>query len=191
MTPELKLAVQKLELEGRPALIALSGYSGSGKSTVARTLKAELPDTEVIESDVFWIPEDNRLSEDWSSIDRSRLMSEVLLPARLGQPVVYTPFDWENVRLGEPVTVSRCRRMIVEGIGILHPDLEGLFDLKVWIDAPFELAMGSGMRRDREEYGLENEAEWRDVWIPNERAYFGRYRPDLMADLIVPWFGDL
>ncbi|HRK21322.1 MAG TPA: hypothetical protein PLX06_05915, partial [Fimbriimonadaceae bacterium] len=70
-----------------------------------------------------------------------------------------------------------------------HPDLTNLFDLRIWVDAPFDASMENGMRRDRETYGLTNDAEWREVWIPNERAYFERFRPDRMADLVVPWFG--
>jgi len=174
---------------GRPALIGICGFSGSGKSTLALALAAALPETAVVESDVFWVPENNRLSEDWSSIDRARLYSEVLEPLREGRTATYRPYDWETERLAAPLTIPPCRRLIVEGIGIFHPDLADLFDLRIWVDAPFDEAMASGMRRDREVYGLDNAAEWRDVWIPNERAYFERFRPDRMADLAIPWFG--
>lgn len=173
----------------RSALVALSGFSGSGKSTMARELARVIPNLSVIESDLFWRPECNHLSLDWSSIDRSRIRLEVLEPALKSEDVVYTPFDWESGKLGEKIEVSRSRILLLEGIGILHPDLSDLFDLKIWVEAPFHASMENGIKRDRELYGLENEAEWREIWIPNERAYFDKFRPDLMADIVVPWFG--
>lgn len=189
MNPELLEAIQAVSVASRPALIGISGFSGSGKSAMAVSLTRELPETCIVEADLLWNPEMDRLSEDWSSIDRLRLRSEVLVPLRMGEDATFRPYDWEQEKLGAPVTLPKCRRAIVEGIGIFHPDLSDLFDVKVWVDAPFEDAMESGMRRDREEYGLANEAQWRDVWIPNERAYFERFRPDLMADIRIPWYG--
>lgn len=189
MISDLKQAIESLKVPDRPAIIGLSGFSGSGKSSLALSLAAELSGTQVLESDVFWRPDSNHLSDEWLAIDRHSIRKDVLIPARAGRPVAFRPWNWEEKRLDDAVVLPQCERILLEGIGIFHPDLTNLFDLRIWVDAPFDASMENGMRRDRETYGLTNDAEWREVWIPNERAYFERFRPDRMADLVVPWFG--
>lgn len=188
MNSKIQAAIEDLQIEGRTAIVGLSGFSGSGKSTLARSIQSVLPQIALLESDIFWIPENNRLSEDWSSIDRASIRADVLIPAREGRDLSFRIWDWER-ECHVDLEMSLPGILMIEGIGIFHPDLSDFFDLKIWVDAPFEAAMASGMRRDGEEYGLDNEVEWREVWIPNEWAYFERFRPDLMAEIVVPWYG--
>jgi hypothetical protein len=44
-----------------------------------------------------------------------------------------------------------------------------------------------GIARDRRA-GNDHDELWRDVWGPNDRSYFERWRPDLAADVVVQGF---
>lgn len=168
--------------ENRPLIIAVSGFGGSGKSTLATKLKERLGETEVIAADDFIISRCKERTADWSSYDRPRLQQQVLEPAVRGEPISYQVYDWKNDRLGEWRTVPRARYLIVEGLSILHPDLRKYYDLTIWVDCPLEVATQRGIERDRA-WGNDHDNLWRNIWMPNERDFMAKYRPDLAADI--------
>ena len=73
---------------------------------------------------------------------------------------------------------------MVEGIGLIHPEIVSFFDLTVWIDCPLEVASERGRRRDNESHNVDHDALWRDLWTPNDHDYFEKFRPDQQADVI-------
>ncbi|MCW5942437.1 MAG: hypothetical protein KIS66_09415 [Fimbriimonadaceae bacterium] len=177
--------LERLPPLGRPPILGISGFGGAGKSTFARTLADEIGNAVVVGADAFWRPDRDVRCADWGAIDRDRLREEVLMPALGGRPVRYRPADFVTGVLGEAVPVQTGATLIVEGIGLFHPGLNGLFDLTVWLDTPFEVALARGMERDRKEYGVDHDARWTEVWGPNDLDYFAAYEPRARADLIV------
>lgn len=171
--------------------IGLSGFCGAGKSVLAHILAKRLPGAAVVETDVFWNPARDIRGSDWPAVEHKKLLEEVLVPAREGQPIRYRPYDWETGEPGQLVELGQVDFVIVEGIGLFRPSLNEAFDLRVWVDAPMEQAHAEGMRRDREEYGDPHAREWRDVWTLNDRDFFDAFRPRETADVVVPWFKGL
>ena len=172
----------------RSVIVAISGFGGAGKSTLAAAL-AEGVDAEVVSTDDFSLAQQRERCPDWATIDRHRLVREVLDPARSGSPISYQPYDWPNDRLGEPRAVRPSQLLLVEGIGLIHPDTLSFFDLAVWIDCQLEIASERGRRRDRDIYKIDHDAIWREVWTPNDRDYFALFQPDRLADVICVWPG--
>ena len=168
---------------GRTTVVAISGFAGSGKSTLTSNLAKQLDDAEVVSSDEFSIHQQRGRCDNWASIDRARLVAEVLEPARSNQPIRYQQYDWANDRLGDWHDVPDSAFLLIEGLGVIHPDLLSLFDLTVWIECPLEVATERGRCRDREIYKVDHDAVWRDVWTPNDRDYYNRFRPDLLVDV--------
>jgi uridine kinase len=168
----------------RSLIVAISGFGGGGKSTLAARLCEKLEGAVVVSADDFTIDQQEERSSDWSSIDRGRLSEQVLEPAIAGQTIRYQRYDWPTNQLAEWREVGKPRCLIVEGIGILHPDLLRFFDLAVWIDLPLEYSNERGRFRDKEIYKVDHDAYWRDLWTPNDRDYFERFRPDQLADVI-------
>src|SRR5439155_20568816 len=123
-------------------------------------------------------------SEDWSSFDRSRLEKQVLEPVRRGQPARFQRYDWGRDTLGEWVTLLPPKYLIVEGIGVLHPDLMKYLDYGIWIDVPLEVAVRNGKARDRSR-GNDHDQLWDEVWGPNDRDYFDAFRPDRLASEVM------
>ena len=72
--------------------------------------------------------------------------------------------------------------LIVDSIGIFHPELLPWFDLTVWVDADLQVAQSRGMARDQAA-GLDHDRLWTDVWTPNDREFEQTFAPGERADL--------
>ena len=188
---EMLERIQKLELPlGRPALIALSGFGGAGKTTLAQQIKATIRDAEIISIDDFVSDKLCERSEDWSGFDRERFRRQVLEPARSGKSVRYEVYDFDQKQTSSWRSVAPSKYLLLEGCSILHPDLMPYYNLSIWIDCPLAVATERGICRDR---ALRDQAQsvyhdelyyeqlWHTVWMPNEQNFFTRYRPDHLA----------
>ena len=81
----------------RPLVLALDGRCGSGKTTLANGLSAQLPGCTLLRTDDFYLPPARR-SPDWAhtpcaNMDLTRLRDEALRPAYAGQPVAYRAYS--------------------------------------------------------------------------------------------------
>ena len=81
----------------RPLVLALDGRCGSGKTTLANALAAQLPGCTLLRTDDFYLPPARR-SPDWAhtpcaNMDLTRLRDEALRPAYAGQPVAYRAYS--------------------------------------------------------------------------------------------------
>jgi uridine kinase len=160
---DLRSAVEALRNAGSPVVVAISGYGGSGKSTLVRDLVAEIPDSARLRGDDFL--RDDRFdqrSPDWDVVDRTRLRAAI---------------DEHRA------TAASGSVLFVDAIGILHPDLAGAFDLTVWVDVPLEVATARGAARDRA-VGDDHDRLWNEVWTPNERDFDARFAPRAAADVL-------
>lgn len=170
---------------GQPrTVVAVSGYAGSGKSTLAKTLAARIRDCTRLRGDDFLDPQrSHRRSADWDGVERTRMRAEVLDPYRRGDPVRFRPYDWSARALGSVTELPDTAVLLVDAIGILHPELEGCFDLSIWVDVDLETAGDRGRERDRIG-GHAHDRLWTDVWQPNDRDFAARFDPAGTADLL-------
>lgn len=166
----------------KPVLIAIDGFGGAGKSTLAKELADALGDAYVIGIDDFIIKEKLQAqTADESYFDRKRLEDEVLKPARNDQPIRYRRLEWVDNRLSEPIAVPSIDHLIIEGISTFHPDIANYFDYKIWIDTPIEIAKQRGHARDG---SSENAQHW-DLWAANDLRYHEKYHPEKRADFTI------
>ena len=175
----------KLVPKDRPLVIGVSGFGGSGKSTLAARLAGALGSVNVVCMDDFWDHARDGRSSDWDAFDRSRLEAQVLRPARAGGLVRYQAYDWVLRELGAWVDVPGGQYLIVEGISALHATLLPYYDLTVWVDVPLELARERGLARGYA-WGNDETEVWTSRWMPNDRDYFDKHRPDRQADVVYP-----
>jgi len=133
---ELPELIQRIETRreeaARPIVVGVSGYGGSGKSTLTRQLVARLPGA--------------------------------------------------VRRRGE---LPYAEVLIVDLIGLFHPDALPSIDLSIWCDLDLETSAQRGIDRDAG-MGRIHDGLWRDVWLPNERDFEDQFAPRTRADVVYP-----
>ncbi|WP_370688328.1 uridine kinase [Cryobacterium sp. SO1] len=187
---ELDELIDRIEVQrrrtGRPIVVGVSGYCGSGKSTLTRQIVDALPGAVRMRGDDFLDPSrSHRRSSDWDGVERSRLVSEVLAPLREGRPSMFRRYDWTRRGLGEPESLPDAQVLAVDLIGLFHPEALPTIDLAIWCDVDLQTAARRGLARDAK-LGRNHEGLWRDVWIPNERDFQDQFSPRAHADVLYP-----
>lgn len=169
---------------GHPITVGVSGFGGSGKSTLARSLTSRLEGSIRMRGDDFLDPtRSHRRSSDWDGVDRLRLASDVLAPFREQKDSRFQRFDWSARELGPLERVPTGEVMIVDLIGLFHPETTEALDLRIWCDVDLETATDRGIARDAL-LGRDHVALWHDVWVPNERDFMDNFSPRNTADAL-------
>ncbi len=180
------------EAAGHPIVVGISGFGGSGKSSLAAALASVLAGAVQIRGDDFLDPVlSHRRSTDWAGVERTRLADEVLRPFRESRASTFRPFDWGSRSLGVPQPIPKGDVVIVDLIGLLHPEIDDVLDLKIWCDVDLATATAWGKARDAR-FGRAHDRLWDEVWVPNEIDFVGRFDPRRRADVILaplPLFG--
>lgn len=176
-------AITRLRSERDRVSVGISGFAGAGKSVLARRLVDVVDDAVRVRGDDFLDPmRSHRRSHDWDGVQRARVRTEVLLPFRTGREVQIRSLDWETGRLDAPTPLPRTAVLVLDAVGVFHPELLPWFDLTVWVDVDLEVAQSRGMARDRAA-GRDHDRLWVDVWTPNDRAFEQAFAPAELADL--------
>jgi uridine kinase len=142
-------------------IIAITGGSGAGKTTLARALGRQLDAAVVAEDDYYQCASviadfdaathnfDTPLAKDHA------LLLEHMTAARAGVAFDKPVYDLaSHRRLPIPERINPGAYLIVEGIHLLTaPELRAAFDVSVFIDADEALRLGRRMIRDVEARG--------------------------------------
>lgn len=180
----LEHIVERERVVEHPLVVGISGFCGSGKSTLARSLVAALPDAVRLRGDDFLDPaRSHRRSSDWDGVERDRLVSTVLEPFRGRRPGHFRRYDWAQRALGPEEPLPQARTLVVDLIGLFHPEALPALDVTVWCDVDLVTAARRGVARDRG-LGRSHDVLWRDVWVPNDRDFAQRFTPRDAADLL-------
>lgn len=162
-------AVGELAETGRPALVAIDGRCGSGKTWLAGRLAERWP-CQVVHMDDFYLPPDRRAS-DWTekpagNMDLERLRTEVLAPARAGTLRAYRPFDCQSGAFLPEISLPDCPLLVLEGSYAHHPAL-AVPGLKIFLTCS---------RKEQERRLRLREGErfpaFETRWIPMEERYY-------------------
>ena len=76
---------------------------------------------------------------------------------------------------------------MVEGVCALHRMFRDDYDVRVWVDAPYDVRLERGVARD----GEEARATWVEGWIPMDERYVERDDPISCAHVVVDGGGPL
>lgn len=162
----------------RPAhpitLVGIGGHGGAGKTTLASLL----PGAQVVATDAFW---------DGEGFDLERLAREVVEPLLHGAAARYAAWSWADQAPGGERGVVPAGLVVVEGVCALHRLLRDAYDVRVWVDAPYEVRLARGVARD----GEGARSTWVERWIPAEERYVERDHPVACAHVVVDGSGPL
>ena len=168
---------------GAPALVAIDGRCGSGKSGLGELME-QLFDCNVLHMDDYYLPPALR-AEDWElncggNMDFDRLRREALEPAAAGESIQQRAFDCAAGVLEAGRMLPPKRLTVVEGSYSQHPLLADRYALKIFLTCDPEIQRGRLARREGGRF-----AAYEARWIPLEEQYFRLCGTERGADLVI------
>lgn len=192
------------------ALLGISGIDASGKSTLAREVASVLSERGVphvlLSVDWFHTPADVRFQP-------GALPAHAAAASDPGEHFYRHAFRWDDLfdTLIDPLLASgSCdaevgihdmptdritprrivhtgvRVVVLEGIFIFRSEAVNRFDLRVWIDCPFETALRRALARNQEGGTPDSlRADYQRVYFPAQRHHIERDRPAERCDVIL------
>ncbi len=164
--------VLELIAAARPArtfvFVGIGGRGGAGKSTLAR----QVPGAQIVSTDEFW---------DGGGFDLARLRAEVFEPLLDAREARFASWDWAGRRPGGERSVAPDGVIVVEGVCALHRMYRDDYDVRIWVEAPYEVRLARGVARD----GEDARATWVERWMPGEDRYVEGDDPVSCADLVI------
>lgn len=145
-----------------PARVAIDGVDASGKTTLADGLAARISEAERLSADDFLRPAADRYRQGRQS------------------PVGYYEDSFDHDRLRRAVLAAKTL-LLVDGIFLLRPELNDLWDCRIFVHVESEDSIRRGVARD----GPKMEGLYRRRYGPGQRLYLEAVRPAELADVVV------
>ncbi len=149
-----------------PLIIAISGASGSGKSLFTKNLLNEFAEegksVQVLREDHYYRAQDElpmqereKVNYDHPNAFEHELLVQHLETLKTGQSIQYPQYCYKShTRLKKTETLESAPVIIVEGIMLLaSPELQPLYDVKIFVDTPLDICLLRRMKRDIAERG--------------------------------------
>ncbi|MDQ4084756.1 MAG: AAA family ATPase [Actinomycetota bacterium] len=181
MPPSPVLSLEDLagRLVGRPALlgrtrlVCVDGPAGSGKTTLANALQAQLADAVVVHMDDVYRGWDTDFDE-----VHQRLREQLVDPLREDRTACYQRYDWHAGRFDAWVSVPPPEVLLLEGVASAHVSLDPVTSMLVWIEVDRSERVRRGLERD----GPEVLPRWL-AWMAHEEIEHERQRTRERAHL--------
>ncbi|MDO8603977.1 MAG: hypothetical protein Q7K40_01015 [bacterium] len=186
-------------------VVAIDGYAGSGKTTVADYGAKNNPDVLVLHLDDFikhWKVRKKSIdnAEDKSSVfeynwyrycDLEKIVKQFKSKKR--GMVKYRAYDYDTNEFATARTLDLSKKvLVIDGIFLLHPEhkINKLWDKRVYLDVDFVKADKMRVAREKKKWGKrylpENHLDnWTRYFKVAYRRYVKDYKPQKYADL---WF---
>lgn len=186
--------------EKRMPVIGIDGLGGAGKSTLSEAIKERLESdgyhVVLLHADDFIFQRSIRYNDAYSQwkcyyelqwrynylksvIDDIKSTEDSVVSIDLYDKVTdcYDPFDF-------PVTDNTI--IILEGVFLQRKELEGMFDLMIYIDLSEEERLSRVLKRD-EYIGSEDDIrrKYEKRYFPAERFYVEKHAPAEKADVVI------
>lgn len=173
-----------------PILVGIAGGSGSGKTSLIRSVRTSLPEgsVSVVSQDDYYHPQERQVRDanGWvnydlpTAVDLDAFAADLSL-LKAGKAVRRREYTFNNAnRQAGWVETLPAPVVLVEGLFVLHhAPMRAAFDLRVFIDAQERTQLDRRLLRDKEERGYgEHEVryQWENHVLPAYRNYLLPYR---------------
>lgn len=183
----------------KPIFIGINGGTGSGKSTVVKTIIDTIPSTNlaVIEQDAYYkdqshLPMEERVKTNYDhpfSFDNDLLIThlESLMSGVAIDKPIYD-FEKHTRNLEEVVKVEPREIIVVEGILIFEDErIRDLLDIKIYVDTDADIRILRRIQRDITERGRTVDSVINQYLTTVRPAHLQFIEPcKRYADLIIP-----
>lgn len=166
-----------VEIGASNPVVVIDGRSGAGKSSLARRLVAAWPGRGRVQMVAL---DDVYPGWDGLAAGADYARETILLPHARGLLGVWERWDWELGERAEAYAIDPSLPLVVEGSGLLTPEVARLADLTVWVEAPTDSRRTRALARDGETY----RPHW-DRWAAQEDAHLAAHDPAARAGLRV------
>ena len=182
----------------KPLIIGIVGGSGSGKSTVARSIAGALPTPSVafIDMDAYYrnfasLPLEERRRMNWDHPDAFDwdLLVEHLGELAAGREIAKPEYDFvAHARRANAVRVAPAQVVVVDGILLFaDPRVRDLCDVKVFVDADADVRLIRRIKRDMNKRGRPLEEVLEQYLTTVQPMHLQFVEPSKRyADVIVP-----
>lgn len=178
--------------------VGIDGLGGAGKSTIAEEVRTELEAAGVqvvlLHIDDLITPRAVRYNKNFPEWEcyyvlqwRYDYFTEKLEILKKGGKTEIELYDKDNDSyITEKFSTAGRTVILTEGIFLQRKELDGSFDLTVYIDLPENIRFERVLCRDRY-IGNDEEirAKYEGRYFPAERRYVEEYSPSLRADITV------
>ena len=183
-------------------VVGIAGGTGSGKTTVAKTIAAALPEGggAMIEFDAYYRDRPEMSFEERAVLNfdhpeslEIELLVEHLRALRSGEGVDVPIYDFKtHRRRAESRRVEPARVVLVEGILVfVDPRVRERMDMKIFVDTDADIRVFRRIRRDMEQRGRTFESIREQYYKTVRPMHLQFVEPSKRwADLIIPEGGN-
>lgn len=182
----------------RPALVAIDGFDGAGKTVLAQELVALVSARGTrpvvnVSMDDFHHPRAHRYAtgrgpESFyrASYDYEAFRRCVVTPLRAGRAITPAVWDVDEDRpvWVRPIDTAPDTMVLVDGIFLHRPELCDEWNASVWVDVPFSVSVPRGNARFPGEHDPNPEAEEHYRYVAGQRLYLAEASPREAATFI-------
>ncbi|MCL6517190.1 uridine kinase [Alicyclobacillus sp.] len=183
-------------------IIGIAGGTGSGKTTVARSIFERLgcENVNIISQDAYYrdqsdLPPETRAKQNYDHPDAfdNALLYDHILQLKNGRSIHMPVYDFScHTRTAKTVLVPYRPVLVVEGIHVLVDEsLRRLFDIKVFVDTDPDVRVLRRIRRDIVDRGRTVESVYEQYLSTVKPMHDAFVEPSKRyADLIIPEGGE-
>ncbi len=182
-----------------PVRVGIDGVDGAGKTYLADELADAISDRNVIRASIdgFHHPKEHRyqkgrLSAEGyykDSFNNQALIDSLLEPLGPSGNLEYRKavFDYRTDSIVDaPLEQAKSNDvLIVDGVFLFRPELQDYWDIKIFVDVPFEVTIPRAIERYADGDEEETRKHYRERYVPGQEIYFRESFPKEKADIVI------
>jgi len=183
---QLLHAIQQQSQEQALLIIAIDGYAGAGKSTLAAWLASQLPQSQVISLDDFYQPLSSDQQKQLQATEAVQaympvadVIAQVLAPLRENNQATWQALDWLSQTWLPRTPVQPQGVILLEGVFSTHADFMPYLDNSVMVTAALQTRCQRVLARPQ------SDASWVAHWQVTEDWFHDINATKQIVDWIV------